>query len=207
LGEEETNQVALADGMRAEKEALQTERARLKQLAGQLGTGLSGVAAQGVAMALGKVVEEKIAECGNAIDAIEAQAEAKRQKQLEQIQKGTELGKQRSGLDPLKMIREIDVGLDQVLTALKLTCMQLMVFAQRRYLTTMKMNAETFVARVMPLQGRREERPGEERVIFYENPRDPAVTEGVRAACANLNASGLKRRGRVVRYAMESGPT
>jgi hypothetical protein len=68
------------------------------------------------------------------------------------------------------------------------------------------MTPETFIARVFPLHGHKEITASVERVVFYENPRDPDVTAAVRDACDRLNRRKLQREGRRLRYAVEQAP-
>ena len=107
-------------------------------------------------------------------------------------------------LEPQRVIRQLDVEQDKILTATKLTAAQLISFAKREYLPSMPITAETFVSRVFPIQGRKEIRGAEARVVFYENPRDTEVNAALRAACSRLNARGIKRDGLAMTYAVET---
>lgn len=108
----------------------------------------------------------------------------------------------RTKLEQHRTIRRLDVALDSVLTAAKLTCGLLITFALREYLCMTPMTPQTFVSRVFGVRGRRELRPGEERVVFYENPRDPEVNAVLADACQRLNKRRLARDGRQLRYEM-----
>jgi len=110
-------------------------------------------------------------------------------------------------LEAQRTIRQLDVAQDMILTATKLTALQLISFAMRVYLTGMPMTADTFISRVFPLRGRKELEPDEERVVFYENPRDPEVTAALTDVCRRLNQRDLQREGRRLRYALEPLPT
>ena len=107
-------------------------------------------------------------------------------------------------LDPQRVIRQLDVEQDKILTATKLTAAQLISFAKREYLPSMPVTAETFVSRVFPIQGRKEIRGAEARVVFYENPRDPEVNAALRTACSRLNARAITRDGLAMTYAVET---
>lgn len=109
-------------------------------------------------------------------------------------------------LEPRQQIRQIDVALDSILTATKLTCLLLISFALREYLPTISLNPQTFASRVFSIRGRRELRPEEDSVIFYENVRDPEVTRALEDACRRLNARNLVRDRRRVRYYVETPP-
>lgn len=108
----------------------------------------------------------------------------------------------RAKLNQQRTIRQLDVALDSVLTAAKLTCALLITFALREYLCALPMTPQTFVSRVFSVRGRRELRPGEERVVFYENPRDPEVNAVLANACQRLNKRRLSRDGRKLLYKM-----
>lgn len=109
-------------------------------------------------------------------------------------------------LEPRKTIRELDVALDTVLTAMKLAACFLISFVLREYLGSMPMTSATFLARILTIRGRRELGPDEERVVFYENPRDPQVTRMLSEACTVLNGRGLLRNGKRLRYDVEPPP-
>ena len=101
-----------------------------------------------------------------------------------------------------RSIRQLDVALDMVLTAAKLSCALLITFALREYLAVSPMTPHTFATRIFGIRGRREVRPDEERVFFYENPRDPDINAALADACRRLNARRLSREGRRLFYAM-----
>lgn len=105
-----------------------------------------------------------------------------------------------------RTIRQLDVAQDAILTATKLTAMQLMAFALRVYLTALPMTPETFVTRLFPIRGRKEIENTAERVYFYENPRDPEINAALHDACRRLNERDLQREGRRLRYVVEAAP-
>jgi len=110
-------------------------------------------------------------------------------------------------LGPQRTIRQLDVAQDMILTATKLTAAQLISFAMREYLPSMPMTATTFIRRVFTIHGRKETSPGEELIVFYENPRDPAVNDALQAAAGRLNSRALCRGDRALRFVVESEPT
>jgi hypothetical protein len=109
-------------------------------------------------------------------------------------------------LEPRRTIRQVDVALDTVLTATKLTAMLLMSFVLREYLPESQLSLQTFLSRVFTLRGRREVTSSEERIIFYENPRDPRIKEVIVAACQRLNSRNLSRAGRRLVYSITKAP-
>jgi len=112
---------------------------------------------------------------------------------------------ERKHLEPRRAIRQLDVAQDQILTATKLTAALLISFAIREYLPS-AMTAETFLSRIFSVRGRKEISPTEERVVFYENRRDPEVTEALRHACRRLNERDLKREGRRLCFRIAGPP-
>jgi len=132
-----------------------------------------------------------------------AHAEARIEKLTAQLD---EVAAQQAQLEPQRLIRQLDVAQDEILTATKLTAAQLISFVLRLYLLVLPMTPETFVNRVFPMRGRKEIEPTQERVVFYENPRDPEVTEALRDACQRLNQRHLQREGRRLTYAVEPAP-
>lgn len=108
----------------------------------------------------------------------------------------------REKLGHQRTIRQLDVALDSVLTAAKLTCALLITFALREYLAAMPMTPHTFVARLFSIRGRKEVRPNEERIYFYENPRDPEMNAVLADACLRLNKRRLSLGNRQLRYEM-----
>lgn len=137
-------------------------------------------------------------------------AEQKRQQHQEAHDKAaskTELLRERAQkLKPQQIVRRVDVSLDTVMTAVKLTAAQLIAFVLRMYLVSMPMTAETFVSRVLSIKGRREIREDQERVVFYENPRDPEINAVLTQACQRLNTRELHRNGKRVFYEIRPPP-
>jgi len=103
-------------------------------------------------------------------------------------------------LEPQRKIRQLDTAQDSILTAVKLTVLQLIAFVLREYLPSLPMTAQTFISRVFSTPGRRLLYPGWEFIIFHENPRDPDITKALHAACRRLNLRKLERDGRRIRY-------
>jgi len=102
-----------------------------------------------------------------------------------------------------RQIRQVDVALDSVLTSTKLTGVQLISFVLREYLAEQPMSPQTFVARVLPVRGRKEVTRDTETIIFRENFRDPDVTDALGSACRRLNTRRLRRDGRRLHYRVE----
>jgi len=127
-----------------------------------------------------------------------------RRTEIEQRQQAFAARKQHLG--PQQTIRQLDIEQDMILTATKLTAAQLISFAMREYLSSMPMTTTTFIRRVFSVHGRKETRPGEELIVFYENPRDPAVNDALHVASARLNSRDLRRGDRALRFTVEPEP-
>jgi hypothetical protein len=109
-------------------------------------------------------------------------------------------------IEPQRQIRQLDVALDMILTATKLTALQLILFVIREYLVGYSMTALTFISRLLTTRGRLIRRDNEEIIVFYENPRDPEMAGALRVAAERLNRRGLAREGRALRYVVEPPP-
>jgi hypothetical protein len=147
--------------------------------------------------------EQACAQTLSKAEAKEAAIEARRTKVTEERKRLTE---EREKLEPQTTIRQLDVALDSVLTAVKLAVAFLITFVLKEYLASKPMTAATFVAHVLSIRGRRETHPDEERIVFYTNPRDPEINEVLAHACVRLNARNLQRGGRRLRYDLEAPP-
>jgi hypothetical protein len=121
-------------------------------------------------------------------------------------QRADEIAARRRHLEPQRTIRQLDTTQDAILTATKLTALQLISFALREYLPSMPMTPQTFIQRVLSVPGRKEIGRDQDLVVLYENPRDPIVNEALRDACTRLNRRALRRGGRRLRFAVEPAP-
>jgi hypothetical protein len=121
-------------------------------------------------------------------------------------QRAAEIADRRRHIEPRRTIRQLDTTQDTILTATKLTALQLISFALREYLPTMPMTPSTFLQRVLSVRGRKETALDNELVVFYENFRDPLVNDALRDACARLNRRKLERGDRRLRFAVEPPP-
>ena len=106
-------------------------------------------------------------------------------------------------IEPQRTIRQLDVAQDTILTASKLTAVQLISFVLREYLPSMPMTPHTFLQRVLSITGRKEISDDQELVVFYENPRDALVNDALREVCQRLNRRALRRDDRRLRFAVE----
>lgn len=122
-------------------------------------------------------------------------------------QRAVDTATRRKHIEPQRTIRQLDVAQDTILTATKLTAVQLITFALREYLPVMPMTPHTFLQRILTIRGRKEISPDQEVVVFYENPRDPLINDALRDACVRLNRRSLQRDDRRLRFAVEQRPT
>lgn len=109
-------------------------------------------------------------------------------------------------LQPQRSIRELDVAQDMILTATKLAAANLIAFVLREYLGDKNMTPQTFVSRMLTFRGRREVYKEHECVLFYDNERDPEMTQALHEACRTLNKRKLKRDDRTVTYCCCEAP-
>jgi hypothetical protein len=147
--------------------------------------------------------EEKSREVLDRLEKRTSQHETRREKLEASISKAEA---RVAHLGPQRQIRQLDVALDTILTATKLTALQLILFVIREYLVGHSMTAMTFISRLLTTRGHLIRRPNEEIIIFYENPRDPEMGGALRVAAERLNSRGLAREGRALRYVVEPPP-
>ena len=121
-------------------------------------------------------------------------------------QRADEIAARRRHLEPQRTIRQLDPTQDTILTAAKLTALQLISFALRAYLPSMPMTPQTFIQRVLSIRGQKRIDRDQELVVLYENPRDPAINEVLRDACSRLNKRTLRRNDRRLRFAIRPDP-
>ncbi len=154
---------------------------------------------------LGRAAIEQQAALREAEQAERARSQAEQHEQQNKKQQArlnerlVEARQRQEHLEPRRQIRQVDVELDSVLTAMKLTASMLISFVLREYLPV-AMSPQTFLSRVLTVQGRKELRPDEERVVLFENPRDPEINAVVQGACEELNRRKLTRDGRRLRF-------
>lgn len=110
-------------------------------------------------------------------------------------------------LEPMRMIRQLDVSLDTVLTAMKLALALLITFVLREYVPSDRMSTGTFLYRLLTTRGRRELTKHRERIVFYANPRDPRINAALAEACSQLNSRCLVRDDRELLFALEERGT
>lgn len=190
------------DQQRAES-ALATRRGRLDELIAQGKTGGKTFARTALDHQQALVDAEKAVKLATAA---RVALDKNRSRRDVLTKRAAEIAARRRHIEPQRTIRQLDIAQDTILTATKLTALQLISFAVREYLPTMPMTPQTFLQRVLPMRGRKETSPDQELVVFYENVRDPLVTEALRDACERLNARKLLRGDRRLRFAVEPPP-
>ena len=185
------------------KEALATRRGRLNKLVAQGKTSGKTFARTALDHQQALARAEESTKAAQKATAASNNNSARRAK-LEQ--QNVDTAARQAHLEPQRTIRQLDVAQDAILTAVKLTALQLIVFVLREYLTSLAMTPETFLLRVFSIQGRKELRPGQQLIVFYENPRDPKINEALRHACDILNRRAIRRDDRALRFAVEPPP-
>ena len=181
--------------------ALATRRRRLDDLIAQSKT--SGKTFAAIALDHQRALVQGES-CAKAAAKARAAVEKNNARRIKLETQREQIAARRARLEPQRTIRKLDVAQDTILTATKLTAVQLICFVLREYLCSLAMTPETFIQRVFTIHGRKELRTSEERIIFYENPRDLAVNDALRDACQRLNKRALQREGRTLRFAVEN---
>jgi len=99
----------------------------------------------------------------------------------------------------------VDVELDEIMTAYKLTFMNLARHVMDDYLGK-RMELDTLIRAVLTLPGERVRTPTVEIIRVYDQPRDPNTMALVEAACARVNELDLQRGRRKLRFELATGP-
>lgn len=105
-----------------------------------------------------------------------------------------------------RQIFTVDVELDELMTAYKLTFMNLAKRLMRRYLG-LSLELETLIEAVLTLAGERVRTATTETIRIYRQPRDKRVMNAVAQACERLTARGLMRGDRALVFEMVDPPT
>jgi len=99
----------------------------------------------------------------------------------------------------------VDTELDEILTAYKLTFLNLSRYLQRHYLGT-KMETETLITHVLTLPGQRVVTASTETIQIWRQPRERRHMEAVALACERLTAKRLHRDKRRLRFEVVDKP-
>jgi transposase len=104
-----------------------------------------------------------------------------------------------------RQIFTVDVELDEIMTAYKLTFMNLCRVLMDEHLD-LALEIETLVDAVLTLPGERILQPTVETVRIYRQPRDERIMSAVERACASLTRRGLRRGDRTLRFEVVPRP-
>ena len=99
----------------------------------------------------------------------------------------------------------VDVELDDIMTAYKLTFLNLAHHVMGQFLGK-KMEIDTLIRSVLTLPGERVRTSSHETIRIYNQPRDPKTMSLVEAACETVNGLGLTRGKRKLRFELTTGP-
>ncbi|MDI7268667.1 MAG: hypothetical protein QME96_11800 [Myxococcota bacterium] len=99
----------------------------------------------------------------------------------------------------------VDTELDEILTAFKLTFLNLCRYLQRHYLDT-KMETETLIAHVLTRPGQRVVTRTTETIQIWRQTRERRHMDAVEHACERLTAKGLLRDKRKLRFEVADKP-
>lgn len=115
------------------------------------------------------------------------------------------VAEEKATLEQRRKIFTVDVELDELMTAYKLTFMNLCRVLMNKYLG-MAMELETLIEAVLTLPGERVVTPTQETVRIYRSPRDERTMKAVEQACERLTARGLVRGERRLRFEVVEKP-
>jgi hypothetical protein len=149
---------------------------------------------------------EAVESTKSALDRAKNELEHQQTKRVQTLESIEKMSDRARVLEPMRMIRQLDVALDSVLTAMRLTLSMLITFACREYFPSDNISAETFIGRLLTIRGRQETTETEQRIIFYENPRDPRISAVLAEACELLNQRRLERDDRRLHFELGRAP-
>ena len=113
---------------------------------------------------------------------------------------------ERDNLATQQRIFTVDVELDQLMTALRLTFMNLCGLLMSRYLPGPTLQLDTLIRGVLTLPGERARTSTTETIRLYRHDRDAGLMERVDEACQRLTARELRREGRTLRFELVEPP-
>jgi len=101
----------------------------------------------------------------------------------------------------------VDVALDQVMTSLKLTFMNLCAVFMTRYLDGKRLQLDTLIRGILTLPGERVRAGTTETIRIYRHDRDRELMPLIDGACRLLTEKNLVRGGRRLRFELVEPPT
>ncbi len=141
----------------------------------------------------------------NKVRELSSQLAAQQQALIEGEQRRGSLRHEGDRLAGRRRIFTIDVELDQIMTALKLTFMNLCAVFMSRYLGK-PLQLDTLIRGVLTLPGERVLSPTTETIRIYRRERDRELMPLVEEACRLLTAKGLVRGKRRLRFEVVESP-
>jgi len=102
-------------------------------------------------------------------------------------------------------IYTVDVELDQIMTAYKLTFLNLCQRLMREHLEV-PWQIDHLIRAVLSLPGRRRQTPKTETIEIFRQERDPEAMAAVERACERLTAEGIARGDRTLRFSVIDPP-
>ena len=99
----------------------------------------------------------------------------------------------------------VDTELDEIMTAFKLTFMNLAVRLIREHLRD-PMELDTLIRSILRLPGELRRREGSDTICIYRQPRDSRAMEAVGRACESLTALQLQRGDRRLDFQIVDAP-
>lgn len=116
-------------------------------------------------------------------------------------------GQQREEIARKRQILTIDVELDQIMTAFKLTFLNLCNWILANYLGGKKLSLDTLIAGILTLPGERIRTPRTETIRIFRHPRDREAMRLVEQACHLLTAKRLSRDERRLIFELVDPPS
>jgi hypothetical protein len=116
------------------------------------------------------------------------------------------LAEERPRLERRRQIFTVDVELDQILTAFKLTFLNLCSTLLTRYLGGRPLQLDTLIRGILTLPGEREYTATTETIRIWRQPRDRDIMPLVETACRLLTDRSLVRDKRLLRYEVVDQP-
>lgn len=140
------------------------------------------------------------------VESHHAKARAKAKRAETEEARNEHRREEREKLDRRREIYTVDTELDQVMTAFKLTFMNLCSLLMRRYLDEAQLALDTLIRAVLTLPGQRVTTPTTETVRIWRQPRDPKTMRLVDRACEALTSRGLVRNEKQLYFELVDPP-
>ena len=123
----------------------------------------------------------------------EGQGDDVKDKTQVEVTRHTRWRAERDKLEKRREVYTVDATIDQVMTAFKLTFMNLCGLLMSRYFDGKRLSLDTLIRAVLTLPGQRVTTRSTETIQIWRQPRDPETMRVVEEACKALTERGLVR--------------